>query len=235
MDVNGGRRGGLLLAAVAVIGVLVVVLAVRGQEPDPPPAPKDVGSLDATATPSQRPSQRPSEPPSQQSAQDPVGPASAQPLGPSSPVSISVPRIDVSSEVITLGTTDDGILEVPQPGPDLDKAAWFDKSPTPGQPGPAIIEGHVSTKEGGPSVFFDLARLRPGDDITVQRQDGTTVTFEVYAVRTFAKDKFPTQLVYGGDLSTPTLRLITCSNFDASIGHHTGNLVVFSKLTDVHD
>jgi hypothetical protein len=28
-------------------------------------------------------------------------------------------------------------------GPDLDHAAWFTTSPTPGQPGPAVIEGHV--------------------------------------------------------------------------------------------
>lgn len=223
MAVTDSPRGGLLLVAGAVIGILLIVIAVRGQDPDPPPAPADTGSLDAGGDVPTDPTATPG---ATHEAKEP-------PLGPSTPVSISVPSIDVDSTVITLGTGDDGTLEVPQPGPDLDKAAWFDKSPTPGQPGPSVIEGHV-TREGGPSIFFDLARLRRGDEITVERKDGRRATFTVYAVRTFAKDTFPTKLVYGGDLSTPTLRLITCSNFDPDIGHHTGNLVVFSRLTDVH-
>ncbi|KQY56646.1 MULTISPECIES: class F sortase [unclassified Nocardioides] len=230
MSVTGGRRGGLLLAAVAAVGILVLVLALKGQDPDPPPAPDDTGSLDATRDPgSASPDGSPgsSTPGKAAEEKDP-------PLGPSTPITLTVPKIGVDSEVITVGTADDGTLEVPQPGPDLDKAAWFDKSPTPGQPGPSIIEGHVSTEEGA-SVFLDLGRLRPGDKVTVDREDGTRATFTVYALRTFDKDRFPTKLVYGGDLSTPTLRLITCSNFDPNVGHHTGNLVVFSKLTAVHD
>lgn len=229
MKIITGRRGGLLLAAVAVIGILLIIVAVKGQEPDPSPAPKDVGALSATPEapePASTPSTGASTKPSPSSTHD-------APLGPSKPVSISVPAIDVDSSIITVGTADDGTLEVPQPGPDLNRAAWFDKSPTPGQPGPSIIEGHVSTAEDGPSIFFNLAKIKRGDHITVEREDGKKATFAVYALRTFAKDKFPTELVYGGDLSTPTLRLITCSNFDPSIGHHTGNLVVFSKLISV--
>ena len=42
---------------------------------------------------------------------------------------------------------------------------------------------------------------------------------------------FPTQLVYGGDLGQPTVRLITCSNFDRGIGHYVGNTIVFAHLT----
>ncbi len=137
------------------------------------------------------------------------------------------------SEVFQIGKAPDGTLAVPQPGPNLDKAAWFENSPTPGQPGPSVIEGHVATERGGPSIFFDLARLRPGDEIRVERKDGKTVVFEVTGLREFPKDEFPTKLIYGGDLGKPTLRLITCSNFDPSIGHHTANLVVFSKLTKV--
>lgn len=62
------------------------------------------------------------------------------------------------------------------------------------------------------------------------REDETTATFTVTAVRNFPKDEFPTEQVYGGDLTNPTLRLITCSDFDESGGHHTGNLIVFAQF-----
>jgi sortase (surface protein transpeptidase) len=135
--------------------------------------------------------------------------------------------------VLPIGLAPDGTLAVPQPGPDEDRAAWFTNSPTPGQPGPAIIEGHVDTTRG-PSVFFKLGSVRPGNKIHVLRKDGVEVVFTVHAVRDYKKAAFPTDVVYGGDLSHPQLRVITCSDFDPSIRHHVGNEVVFAHLTAVH-
>ena len=228
-----GRRGGLLMllaVAAAVAGVVLVIVAVVSQEPDAPRLDGPVGTLDGDT--GETGSSDSSGPPPSTRPPD-VSPAATVPLGPSEPVSISIPAIDVSSAVFAIGKNPDGTLAVPQPGPNLDKAAWFENSPTPGQPGPSVIEGHVATDESGPSIFYDLADLRPGDEISVQREDGRTVVFTVDALREFDKDAFPTELVYGGDLGTPTLRLITCSSFDPSVGKHTGNLVVFAHLTDV--
>lgn len=133
-----------------------------------------------------------------------------------------------------IGLADDGTLAVPQPGPHEDQAAWFLNSPTPGQPGPSIIEGHVDTTSG-PSIFFDLGKLRPGNRIKVTRRDGIVAVFTVDAVRDYPKSAFPTTTVYGAkDLSRPQLRLITCSDFDAASGHHTGNAVIFAHLTSTH-
>lgn len=158
--------------------------------------------------------------------------AVAPPLGPSNPLTITIPAIGVNTPVYPIGLASDGTLAVPQPGPHLNNAAWFENSPTPGQPGPSIVEGHVDSVEG-PSVFFKLGDIKPGEQIFVTRQDGRKLTFQVDAVRDFLKARFPTSLVYGGhgsDLSLPTLRLITCSDFDASIRHHVGNEVVFAHL-----
>ncbi|MDN5854107.1 MAG: sortase, partial [Actinomycetia bacterium] len=156
----------------------------------------------------------------------------AKTLTASRPISIEIPAIGVASEVIKIGTNPDNSLAVPE-GDDIDKAAWFENSPTPGQLGPSVIEGHIDTV-GGPSVFYRLADLESGDEVRVTRADGKIAVFTVTGVRAYpTKDDFPTELVYGGDLSRSTLRLITCSNFDPSTGHYAGNTVVYSSLTRV--
>lgn len=223
-----GRRGGLLtlLALMAAaIGAILIMVAVSAQQSAPAP-PRSAGSIDASNHPS----------PSRSSTPIPGGsPKSVTPpLGASRPVSIQIPSIKVQSSVLPIGLAKDGTLAVPQPGPNLDKAAWFKNSPTPGQPGPAIIEGHVDSEEG-PSVFFKLGSLRPGDKIHVTRADGVETVFTVNAVRGYKKSNFPTSVVYGSkNLSQPQLRLITCSDFDSSTGHHVGNTVVFAHLTSTH-
>lgn len=221
----GGPRGGLaVLALVAtVVGIVLVVVAVLAQRSAPQP-PRSVGPVNSSSSPSGSAST------GSRSGTKPVNPGHKV-LGPSRPLSISIPSINVTSTVNPIGLAKDGTLAVPQPGPKLDQAAWFTKSPSPGQLGPSIIEGHVDSPQG-PSVFFELGKLRPGNKIMVKRADGVRLTFTVHAVRDFKKSKFPTTLVYGSkNMDTPQLRLITCSDFDKSIRHHVGNEVVFAHLT----
>nr|WP_246299467.1 class F sortase [Nocardioides panaciterrulae] len=204
--------------AVAVLGAVLVTVAVRDQQSAP--SPRAAGRVQAPTRPA---AAGPDGPGGGRGSRQPV------PLGPSRPVRIAIPAIGVDSPVNPIGLAEDGSLAVPQPGPRLDEAAWFENSPTPGQPGPAIIEGHVDSPEG-PSVFFRLGAVKPGEIIRVWRADGIVTTFRINAVRDFSKASFPTQLVYGGDLSAPTLRLITCSDFNTTTHHHEGNEVVFAHL-----
>ena len=158
----------------------------------------------------------------------PPEPTAAEVAAPA-PVAVHIPAIDVSSELITVGLNPDGTLEVPQPGPDYDKAAWFEGSPRPGETGPAVIEGHVDSAANGPSVFYELGAVAPGDRVEVARADGSSVTFEVYDVRVVPKDDFPTLAVYGNTAGSE-LRLITCGGpFDSSSGHYVDNTVVFAR------
>ena len=227
-----------LALAVAAVGVALIVVALAAQVRAPEP-PRSVGRID----PASPPASSTASPPKATGAAGgaaagggsastgPTGKPAEKPLTASPPVQISIPSIGVRSEIKPIGLAQDGTLAVPQPGPDEDKAAWFENSPTPGQPGPAIIEGHVDTTSG-PSVFFDLGKLRPGAEVLVTRADGVVAVFKVNAVRNYAKDRFPTGTVYGAkDLSRPALRLITCSNFDSALRTHTGNAVVFAELS----
>jgi hypothetical protein len=152
-------------------------------------------------------------------------------LAASAPVSISIPAISVQSPLQDLGLNADGTLAVPQPGPFYNEAAWYDGSPTPGQRGPSVIEGHIDSAADGPSVFFRLGALQPGDEIDVARADGTMAIFTVTGVRQYPKDEFPTSTVYG-NANFAALRLITCGGaFDSATGHYLANTVVFAALT----
>ena len=218
------RPGRTILIVLSVLlflgGGTAVAVGLNGQDADPP-APTVVQGAEPT-TDGALPAPRDIEP----------SPGPAQPDAPAPvalPTSVSIPAIDVQSELITLGLNPDGTLAVPQPGPDYDKAAWFDGSPRPGAVGPAVIEGHVDSAANGPSVFYSLGKLVAGDRVDVTREDGSTVTFEVYDVRVVPKDDFPTLEVYG---NTPgaELRLITCGGpFDSSAGSYKDNVIVFAS------
>lgn len=144
----------------------------------------------------------------------------------SAPVRVDIPRIGVHSRLLSLGLEHDGTLEVPS----LEQAqlaGWYDKGPTPGERGPAVIVGHVDTKKG-PAVFYELGRLHPGDAVNVTRKDGKVAAFTVDSVERVSKKRFPTGRVYG-EVPFAGLRLITCGgDFD---GHHyTGNTIVYGHL-----
>ena len=153
-------------------------------------------------------------------------PETAQPRPVARPVALTIPIIGVRTELMYLGLTSDGAMQVP-PLTMSSVAGWYRGSPRPGAIGSAIIVGHVDTI-GGPAVFFRLDTLRRGDKIYVTRADGTLVEFRVTAVQKYLKDHFPTETVYG---PTPDaeLRLITCGGvFDKATGHYLSNIVVYA-------
>jgi LPXTG-site transpeptidase (sortase) family protein len=215
------RPGRTILLVLAVLlllgGGTAVATGIAGQDADPP-APSAASRPEppsAAATPSE---------PAQQTGSSDAGAPAPAPL----PVSVSIPAIEVQSDLITVGLNPDGTLEVPQPGPDYDKAAWFDGSPRPGDVGPAVIEGHVDSAANGPSVFYRLGALVAGDRIDVTRADGSVVGFRVDEVRVVPKDDFPTLEVYR-NTDGPELRVITCGgDFDSSARSYVDNVVVFA-------
>jgi sortase (surface protein transpeptidase) len=142
------------------------------------------------------------------------------------PVRLQIPAIGVSTSLVKLGRLPDGSLEVPK---DWDTAGWYDQGPRPGQPGPAVILGHVDSKTG-PAVFYQLRALRPGDTVRVGLADGRTLAFRVLRVQRYPKDEFPTQAVYFPTLHRE-LRLITCGGeFDYARGSYLDNIVVYATL-----
>lgn len=144
----------------------------------------------------------------------------------SPPVRIRIPAIEVDSALIDLGLQPDGTMEVPADGT---TAGWYTKAPTPGEKGPAVIAAHVDWN-GEPGVFYDLDELRPGDEVSVQRRDGSTALFRIDRVEQYPKTDFPTEAVYG-DIDHAGLRLITCGGaFDDQARSYEDNIVVYALL-----
>ncbi|HZG90508.1 MAG TPA: class F sortase [Pseudonocardia sp.] len=151
--------------------------------------------------------------------------ASATTPGGPRPVRLRIPAIGVDTGLITLGLQPDGSLEVP---PDGTTAGWYTGSPPPGAPGPAVLAAHVDWK-GTEGVFYNLSAVRPGDEVSVDRQDSSATRFAVTRVAQYPKDRFPTDDVYG-DVDSPQLRLITCGgDFDHGARSYRDNIVVYAE------
>jgi Sortase domain len=147
----------------------------------------------------------------------------------SPPVALRIPSIGVTSGFVAIGLDADGALEVPSAA---DLVGWYTDAPTPGERGPAVATAHVDWKHQM-GVFHDLGRLKPGNDVTIDRADGVVVTFRVTRVAEYPKTQFPTDEVYGST-DAPELRLITCGGrFDSNTHSYDDNVVVFAGMVGV--
>jgi len=207
-------------ALLAAAGVAAVVVLPSSGDPAPARLDQPVAVVAAPAPVAQAPA--------------PVVPApvveTAAPIAlqltPSTPTRVQIPALGVTSSVIDLGLERDGSMEVPGGAYPV---GWFDGSPTPGELGPSVLAGHVDWS-GEPGAFYGLRELLPGDEVVVDRADGTRAVFVVDAVEEHPKDEFPSDAVYG-DIDHAGLRLITCGgSFDEDTGDYLDNVVVFASL-----
>lgn len=254
VSTDGGRGRTFAFAASVALLLLgaVILVWVLSTQLGNPPVPDGSAGLSQTqesATPAPDQAAQAAPPDTAAGTQDAsdAGTTTAQPKQPeavaapaepqiealprSAPVSIDIPSIDVTSKLHPLGLNDDGTLKVPS-GELYEQAAWYDGSPTPGELGPSVIEGHVTSQGSIPSIFFELGALGRGDTVQVTREDGSVATFEVYATDSFPKDDFPKVAVYG-NTDVPELRLITCGGeYDPDARAHVDNIVVFAKMVE---
>ncbi len=157
--------------------------------------------------------------------------SAVQLLAASPPTTVSVPSIGATSSLMDLGQNSDGSLAVP-PLTNPMQAGWYDKSPTPGSLGPAVILGHING-DGKPGIFYKLKDVKAGDQVMVARKDGQTAVFTVAHIDTVPKAAFPADQVYG-DTPDAQLRLITCGGvFDPAARSYEANVIVYANLTEV--
>jgi len=219
-----GRAGKVSLTALGVAGIGVMVTSGLGLK-------ADLGSTAAPADKTQVSTSLPTGGPTvPTTAPSPaIVPAGANGTTATTalyPIAVSIPAAHIQATLQMLSLNSSGALNPPT---DLTQAGWYTGSSVPGQPGPAVLAGHVDSTTG-PAVFYRLEYLRAGDTITVTLSDQSTVQFVVTAVASYPKDDFPTTSVYG-PVPDPELRVITCGGSFAN-GHYLNNIVVYAKLAD---
>lgn len=93
------------------------------------------------------------------------------------PIRLKIPNINIDAALRPVGLTRDGAMEAPK-GPD--DVVWYEPGPRPGEIGSAVIAGHYGRwKIGRGSVFDNLSKLKPGDNIYVNDEKGARITFVV--------------------------------------------------------
>lgn len=158
----------------------------------------------------------------------PVDTSTQPPAGPRPPGRLIITKISVDAPVVAVGTDSNGNMAVTNHSWDT---GWYDRGPSPGDAGDAVITGHLDWYDTSQAVFFNLHRLAPGDEITVQRLDGVTHRFRVTSVQTVPYNAHPAGLF--ATSGPPRLSLITCGGtWDRKLGQYTSRVVVDSELID---
>ena len=121
------------------------------------------------------------------------------------PVRLVIAAIDLDARIEARGLDANRSLDTPK---DFHDVAWYRLGPRPGDPGNAVMNGHVNWWTGD-AVFTHLSRLRAGDEVRVVRADGGVVVFKVTGQRTVDANARVASLF--APSTQPTLTLITCT------------------------
>jgi sortase A len=136
-----------------------------------------------------------------------------------------IPRIGVNARIEARGLDPNRNMQTPN---DFHDVAWYNLGPRPGEPGNALMNGHVDWWTGS-AVFTRLSELRPGDSVIVVRRDGTRISFKVTGRQVVPANARVAALFAPSRVAT--LTLITCTGvWDPRIMSDTHRLLVSAVL-----
>lgn len=149
-----------------------------------------------------------------------------------------IPSIGTDAPIIPEGASgpDGGALDVPS---SVRVIGWWDgawRSPgglvrekvaRPGDPGVALLAGHIDSAAQGRGALYRLQQARPGADVTVYGQRGAVTTWKVTRLQVVSKSALPSALFV--DTGPPRLAIVSCGGpFDASTGHYVDNVIAWA-------
>ena len=143
-------------------------------------------------------------------------------LRPATPARISIPAAGVDAAVDEVRVRRGGV-EVPAIG----RAGWVDTGPRPGEPGRAVMIGHLDTHEG-PGLFARVPTLKRGQEIAVVDARGGVHRYDVVGSAEIEKRSFPAEAVYGPS-RRPVLVLITCGGPYRPGRGYRDNILVYAR------
>ena len=232
---NGWVRWGALAAVIAMVctGATLVGLAVDHQHQH------DAGVSRAAAAKHRVDRRAAKEAARVQASTDP--PPATAPTAAVSAISgpgatLVIPALGVRAPIVVEGATN-GSMTIPS---DITTVGWYDgldsaqggttpSAPWPGQPGVALVAGHVDWAGRGPGALYYLNQLEQGDPIEVVGSNGVTTQWQVsQAPLTLSKATLPSSLFV--NTGPPELAIVTCGGpFDAATGHYLDNVIVWAS------
>lgn len=151
---------------------------------------------------------------------------------------LMIPSIGTDAPVLPEGATgpNGGALDIPY---DIHQVGWWDgvwQSPTavvhekvaqPGQPGVAVIAGHIDSAVQGEGALYRLQQIKAGASITVVGQRGSTTKWTVTRVQVVLKSDLPRGLFV--DTGPARLAVVSCGGpFNAATGHYLDNVIAWA-------
>jgi hypothetical protein len=138
------------------------------------------------------------------------------------PVRVVIPSLGVDGNVVPTGVNERAELDIPA---DARSLVWYQYGPSPGEPGSAVISGHLDWK-GVLGIFHELAATPIGERITVSYDDGSERAFTVTTVEVVDKPAVSVNGTFARD-GARVLRLVTCGGeFNDEVNSYYSNVVV---------
>lgn len=143
------------------------------------------------------------------------------------PVRLLIPSIGVNAKVEQVGKKADGSMGTPSTFGDV---AWYAPGQAPGEPGNAVIDGHVDNALTTAGVFMHLSQIALGDTIEVLNASGTPMSFTVNNIEEYPVNSAPAASIFA-TTGPSQLVLITCDGtWVPSAKSFDQRLVVFASL-----
>lgn len=141
------------------------------------------------------------------------------------PRALTIDSLHISARILPMSVNKDNSMQAPV---NINDSGWYTSSSKPGTPGAMVIDGHASATNSAVhlGLFSELGTLDNGDIVTVEKGDGTKLSYKVVYKETVALaaiDMKKVMLPYGQ--ATEGLNLITCAgkwtNANTTLDHRT--------------
>ncbi len=143
------------------------------------------------------------------------------------PERLIIPALSIDTNIQHRGKDKKGNMDVPDNFTDV---SWYSLGAHPGEPGNAVLAGHFDAYFGLPAVFYNLRKLKPGDEIILLDAQGRKKTFVASANELVSVKNPPFARIFGSS-TAPHLNLITCGGtWNKKSRSYEGRTVVFADL-----
>jgi LPXTG-site transpeptidase (sortase) family protein len=127
------------------------------------------------------------------------------------PRALRIEKLNIAARILPMGVNKDNSMQAPI---NINDSGWYNGSSKPGEAGAMVIDGHSSATNSAVhlGLFSALDTLENGDIVTVEKGDGTILSYKVIYKETVALDAVDmhkVMLPYG--TAKEGLNLITCA------------------------